>query len=194
MDMERIFERKQGIAVAVEPTAADAARALHALSDADLVRLKALARLWSRGLPVGLGWADVLNEAIVRVLDGSRPWPAGVPLLAFLSGIMRSICDDHWRRLRREALTRRGDVADLAATAEDAPGPERTLAAAQALGEIDRLFAGDLQVLKIIAGLSEGLTASEICRLYEMTERDYDTARKRMRRALLRHGLTWGRR
>jgi DNA-directed RNA polymerase specialized sigma24 family protein len=194
MDMERIFERKQGIAVAVEPTAADAARALHALSDADLVRLKALARLWSRGLPVGLGWADVLNEAIVRVLDGSRPWPAGVPLLAFLSGIMRSICDDHWRRLRREALTRRGDVADLAATAEDTPGPERTLAAAQALGEIDRLFAGDLQVLKIIAGLSEGLTASEICRLYEMTERDYDTARKRMRRALLRHGLTWGRR
>ena len=194
MDMERIFERKQGIAVAVEPTAADAARALHALSDADLVRLKALARLWSRGLPVGLGWADVLNEAIVRVLDGSRPWPAGVPLLAFLSGIMRSICDDHWRRLRREALTRPGDVADLAATAEDTPGPERTLAAAQALGEIDRLFAGDLQVLKIIAGLSEGLTASEICRLYEMTERDYDTARKRMRRALVRHGLTWGRR
>ena len=194
MDMERIFERKQGIAVAVEPTAADAARALHALSDADLVRLKALARLWSRGLPAGLGWADVLNEAIVRVLDGSRPWPPSVPLLAFLSGVMRSICDDHWRRLRREALTRRGDVADLAATAEDTPGPERTLAAAQALGEIDRLFAGDPQVLKIIAGMAEGLTASETCRLYEMTEQDYDTARKRMRRALLRRGLTWGER
>ena len=52
--MERIFERKHGIAAAVEPPAA-AARALHALSDADLVRLKALARLWSRGLPAGLG-------------------------------------------------------------------------------------------------------------------------------------------
>jgi RNA polymerase sigma-70 factor (ECF subfamily) len=191
--MERIL-RKHAFAVAVEPTA-DAARALHALSDADLVRLKALARLWSRGLPVGLGWADVLNEAILRVLEGSRPWPPGVPLLAFLSGVMRSICDDHWRRLRREAQTRRGDVADLAATAEEpSPGPERTLAAAQALGEIDRLFAGDRPVLQIIAGLSEGLTAREICRVYEMTERDYDTARKRMRRALLRCGLTWGRR
>ena len=135
----------------------------------------------------------MLNEAIVRVLDGSRPWPPGVPLLAFLSGVMRSICDDHWRRLRREALTRRGDVADLAATAEEpSPDPERTLAAAQALGEIDRLFAGDRPVLQIIAGLSEGLTAREICRVYEMTERDYDTARKRMRRALLRCGLTWG--
>jgi len=192
--MERSFERKHSIAVAVEPTV-DAARALHALSNADLVRLKALARLWSRGLPAGLGWADVLNEAVLRVLEGSRPWPPGVPLLAFLSGVMRSICDDHWRRLRREALTRRGDVADLAATAEEpSPGPERTLAAAQVLGEIDRLFAGDRPVLQIIAGLSEGLTAREICRVYEMTERDYDTARKRMRRALLRCGLTWGRR
>jgi RNA polymerase sigma-70 factor (ECF subfamily) len=187
--MERIFERKPGIAVAVEPTA-DAARALRALSDADLVRLKALARLWSRGLPNGLGWADVLNEAIVRVLEGARPWPAGVPLLAFLSGVMRSICDDHWRRVRREASTRRGDLADVAGSAEDtSPGLERTLVAAQMLGEIGRLFAGDLEVSKIIAGLSEGLTARGICRQYGMTERDYDTARKRMRRALLRSGL-----
>jgi RNA polymerase sigma-70 factor (ECF subfamily) len=57
------------------------------------------------------------------------------------------------------------------------------------LGEIGRLFAGDLEVSKIIAGLSEGLTARGICRQYGMTERDYDTARKRMRRALLRSGL-----
>ena len=26
----------------------------------------------------------MLNEAIRRALDGSRPWPPGVPLLAFL--------------------------------------------------------------------------------------------------------------
>jgi RNA polymerase sigma-70 factor (ECF subfamily) len=91
--------------------------------------------------------------------------------------------------VRREASTR-GDVADVAASAEDAsPGLERTLAAAQTLGEIGRLFAGDLEVSKIIAGLSEGLTAREICRHYGMTERDYDTARRRMRRALLRSGL-----
>ena len=108
--MQRI-ERTRAVAVTVDRTTVDAARALQALSDADLVRLKALAQLWSRGLPGGIGWADVLNEAILRVLDGSRRWPAGVPLLAFLSGVMRSICDDHWRRRRREP---RAD-ADLAA-------------------------------------------------------------------------------
>jgi hypothetical protein len=43
--------------------------------------------------------------------------------------------------------------------------------------------------LKIIAGLADGLTAKEICRVYGMSECEYDTARKRMRRAILRSGL-----
>jgi RNA polymerase sigma-70 factor (ECF subfamily) len=188
--MEQSSERNRGIPVTIDRTTV-AARAIRELSDTDLVRLAALARLWSRGLPEGLGWTDVLNETIVRVLDGSRPWPPGVPLLAFLSGVMRSICDDQWRRVRREALTRHGDVAELGASAEDAsPDPERTLAAAQALAQVNRLFAGDPHALKIIAGLSDGLTASEICLFYGMAERDYDTARKRMRRTLLR--MRWG--
>ena len=182
--MDRFTERIRGFAVTVDHTTVDVARAIHALSDGDLVRLKALARLWSRGLPGGIGWADVLNEAIVRVLDGSRPWPPEVPLLAFLSGVMRSICDDHWRRARRE-LARSEEPVDAVEEAD----PERTLAAAQALAEVNRLFANDPCALKIIAGLAEGLDAREICRLYGLSEREYDTARKRMRRALLRCGL-----
>jgi len=65
-----VMERSTAIpkpVVAVARSAADVASAIHALSDADLVRLKALARLWSRGLPGGLGWSDVLHEAIARV-------------------------------------------------------------------------------------------------------------------------------
>jgi DNA-directed RNA polymerase specialized sigma24 family protein len=179
--------------IAVDNTAADIARAIHALSDADLVRLKALVRLWTRGLPPGIGWADVLHEAIARALDGSRRWPLDVPILAFLSGILRSICDDQWRRARREAevLVRDEDVADrCAATVEmKSPTPERVVAAAQSLAAVDRLFAGDALALKIIAGLAEGLTPAEICQRCGISERQYDTTRKRMRRALLRCGL-----
>jgi DNA-directed RNA polymerase specialized sigma24 family protein len=186
-DMDRFTERLAGIALTVDHTTVDAARAIRALSDTDLVRLKALAQLWSRGLPGGLGWVDILNEAIVRVLDGSRPWPPRVPLLAFLSGVMRSICLDHWRRARRELVA--DDLDMLAEDAEEVPDQERTLAAAQALSEVTRLFAHDPPARKIIAGLSEGLTAHEIQRLYGLSETEYDTARKRMRRALLRCGL-----
>jgi DNA-directed RNA polymerase specialized sigma24 family protein len=195
--MEHLTERSRKPGDPAGHTTIDVADAIRGLSDGDMVRLGALARLWSRGLPGGFGWTDVLNEAIARVLDGSRPWPPGVPLLAFLSGVMRSICDDHWRRARRErellvsrdALADRGESCD---EAEQLPDPERTVAAAQALASIYRLFARDRCALKIIAGLADGLSASEICSLNDMSERDYDTARKRMRRALLRHRRIWG--
>jgi RNA polymerase sigma-70 factor (ECF subfamily) len=113
-----------------------------------------------------------------------------VPIVAFLSGIMRSICEDQWRRARREGrlLAREDDVADLGG-ADAATDPERALAAAQALAAVNDLFAGDAAALQVIAGLADGLSPAEICRLYGLTERDYDTTRRRMRRALLRHGL-----
>src|SRR3974390_491907 len=100
--MERFAEGSGSRIVTVDNTTAEVARAIHSLSGAAPVGLKALARLWTRGLPACLGWADVLHEAIARALDGSRKWPPGVPILAFLSGVMRSICEDPWRRARRE--------------------------------------------------------------------------------------------
>ncbi|WP_255468063.1 RNA polymerase sigma factor [Reyranella sp. CPCC 100927] len=192
--MERSTVRIRWDVGAPDAPARDIARALRSLSNAELARLKALARLWSRGLPGGLGWVDILNEAIVRALNGVRPWPPDVPLLAFLSGVMRSICDEHWRRVRRELawVVHDGDVSDVGDDAATAPpDAERVLAAAQALTAIHRLFSADQVALKIIAGLAEGLTASEICRAYGLSEREYDSARKRMRRALLRAGLSW---
>ncbi|MGY3610892.1 MULTISPECIES: RNA polymerase sigma factor [unclassified Bradyrhizobium] len=176
--------------------AADVASAIDALSDLELVRLKALARLWSRDLPGGLGWSDILHEAIARVLDGSRPWPPEVPILAFLSGVMRSICNDHWRRARLEQrlLVSRDDPEQRSWPSEQAdevPDPERVLAAAQALANVYRLFEADPPALKIIAGMADGLAAREICKVHDMSELDYDTTRRRMRRALLRDQRNW---
>ena len=47
-----------------------------------------------------MSWSDLLHEAVLRALAGARPWPPGVPLLAFLAGVMRSLCDEQWRRRR----------------------------------------------------------------------------------------------
>ena len=193
--MERFTEWSGRRVGTVDNTTVDIERAVQLLSDADLVRLKALARLWARGLPGGVGWADVLHEAIVRALDGSRKWPPDVPILAFLSGIMRSICDDHWLRSRREleVLVRGEDLVDLCASGDEvkSPSPERVVAAAQSLAAIVQWFASDPLALKVIADLAEGLSPSEICKLHGTSQRQYDTTRKRMRRALLRCGLEW---
>jgi DNA-directed RNA polymerase specialized sigma24 family protein len=165
---------------------ADVGRAIRGLSATDRLRLEAIARLRARALPEGLGWADLLHEAIRRALDGSRAWPDGVPLVAFLAGIMRSVWSEQLRR---------PGFAPLDPEMEDAaPDPERIVLAGEAVAAIFRLFAGDTAVLCILSGLADGLSADEIRRATGMGTTDYDSARRRMRRALLRAGLAGGER
>lgn len=182
----------------VQPPA-DRALALKLVTDCDLLRLKVIARLHGRSLPPDVSWADLLQEAFARVLDGSRAIPPGVPTVAFLAGVMRSIKADHWRR-RRRATEQQPALATeyqlLAAQSAEAcgpqPDPERWLIAAQQLQAVGTLFAQDPVALQIIVGLGDGLTAEEIRDTLGMTKTDYDSARKRMRRALIRAGLTLG--
>lgn len=179
----------------VSARARDIAKAIQGLSQSDQLRLKALACLRVRGLPGGVAWSDLLHETILRALSGSRSWPADVPLLAFLAGVMRSVCSEHWRRLRRErqflyaAPAGAEDVDPLESEPSPEPDPEQALAAAEALSAVYRLFADDAAILTIMSGLAEGLTAAEIRRRHDLSKTDYDSARKRLRRALLRHGL-----
>jgi DNA-directed RNA polymerase specialized sigma24 family protein len=185
--------RQDQVGGASAPAPRDVGAALVALSDDDLLRLRALARLRARSLPGDVAWSDLLHEAVLRALEGARRWPPGVPLLAFLAGIMRSLCDEHWRRRRRERAAAHPESAGTQTPIEltsDAD-PERACAAAEALAAVDRLFVSDIVALKVIAGLTNGLGAEEIQSHYGLSAVEYDTARRRMRRALLRHGLAW---
>jgi RNA polymerase sigma-70 factor (ECF subfamily) len=47
-------------------------------------------------------------------------------------------------------------------------------------------------VLAILSGLANGVSAADIRAAHGMSEVDYDSARRRMRRAMLRAGLSWG--
>ena len=166
----------------------DIAHEIAALAATDLLRLEAIARLRARGLP-GLEWVDLLNESILRLLNGSRRRPDGVSLVAVLAMTMRSIADEHWRMIRRERPILVKASETVLDQADDSPeaNPERVAAALQTLAGLDRLFARDAIVLKIMAGLAEGLSAVEIRSRYGLSETAYDTARRRMRRALLRY-------
>jgi DNA-directed RNA polymerase specialized sigma24 family protein len=156
-------------------------RAVAALSDADLLRLKQIAQFRARRLP-GVEWADLLNEAVGRALGGDRHWPPEVPLVAFLAGIMRSLAEELWRQQRqRNAL-----FAEIAAVPSETPDPERELYARQSLAAIDTLFAQDADALRLIAGLAEGLSAAQIQLKTGMDATRYATTRRRIRRTLLR--------
>jgi DNA-directed RNA polymerase specialized sigma24 family protein len=189
---------KVGEALPVQPPAVRAL-AMKLVTDCDLLRLKVIARLHGRSLPPDVSWADLLQEAFARVLDGSRAIPPGVPTVAFLAGVMRSIKAEHWRRRRRAtdqqpvlATEYQVVAAETAEACDPQPDPERWLIASQQLEAVGMLFAQDPIALQIIAGLGDGLTAEEIRRTLGMSKTDYDSARKRMRRALIRAGLTTG--
>lgn len=180
--------RKSVISLSVE-TPAEQAVAEGLVSAMDLLRLKAIARLHAWGLPADMGWADLLQEALLRLLQGSRKPPPGVATVTFVAGIMRSIKDEQWRRQRRAAPVALDSVAETAG--DPAPDPERCLAARQELAAIYQLFADDPAALQILHGLGAGLTPEEIRARHALAKTEYDSTRKRMRRALLRKHLTW---
>jgi RNA polymerase sigma-70 factor (ECF subfamily) len=176
---------------------AETALGLKLITESDLLRLKAIARLHARGLPSDVSWDDLLQEAFARVMSGSRRKPEGLSMVAFLAGVMRSLRAEHWRRVHLDPrdlyAPRRLDDSDILRGLEPrdpSPDPERSLIAWQELGNIYRLFADDPVALQIVMGLAEGLSPEEIRGQSGISKTDYDSARRRMRRALLREGLT----
>jgi len=162
------------------------ALALKLITEMDLLRLKSIARLHARGLSGDVAWDDLLQEAITRMLTGKRIKPDDLSMVAFLAGTMRSLRADHLRRGRNHHDNSRANSELLDLSAD----PERALIAAEELAKIRHLFADDPVALSIISGLAEGLSAEQIRVNHHISRRDYDSARKRMRRCLLREGLT----
>jgi DNA-directed RNA polymerase specialized sigma24 family protein len=142
-----------------------------------------------RDLPPDVSWDDLLQEAFARVLSGARPPPADVATVAFLAGVMRSLKSEHWRRLLQGATPHAQPAGrELIDAAAD---PERAVTAYQELCALEKLFAADALALAIIAGLAEGRSAHEIRKAMGVSKLDYESSRKRIRRTLLREGLTF---
>lgn len=186
-------------------------RALMMLTSAERLRLFARARLLVWGTEY-TDPQELLNEAVKRALiaasgakqDGERgrPWPIDrVPLPAFLSGCMDSIADSSRESLgqtqtdRLEAIAgeardvdtmiyRAGgwntDVVEQAIEVEDAADrQQRALADAQF---IEAHFKDDQEVLAVIEGEKADMSVAEVLALFDLDQKTYDTARRRLRR------------
>jgi DNA-directed RNA polymerase specialized sigma24 family protein len=175
---------------------AQTALSLELLNKMDLLRIKTIARIYARGLPPDGVWEDMLQEALTRVLTGSRRQPAGVPMVAFVAGVLRSLRADYWRRAKRESsddklhFDRQRDESLELDLVDPRPKPERALSARQQIALIKLLFADDPAALTIIDGLGGGLTAEQIRVSTGLSKTAYDSARRRMCRRVLREGLT----
>lgn len=165
------------------------------LTDEELVQLKRVAQLRVRLLP-GLDWRDLLHEALVRVAEGRRSAPPHVSTVMLVAQTMRSLAADIRRRDRLSRVypddgTGKGtaqEVADLR------PDPEQIAIYRDALARIEAGFAKDPDALRYVTLLALGMAGVEAARQMGLDAAGYETVRKRVRRALLRHlaeGESW---
>ena len=168
--------------------------ALRRLSDADLRRLERIARFRAIGLDE-LDWQDLLNEAVARLLNGSRRWPRDVPLVVFLRETMRSIASDCWRRREDPVVVSASELPTpegrdsegwVEGAADHSLDPERRASAAQTLAHIEQLFRDDPDANAVIAGIVSGKSPREIQHEADMHPTRYASTQRRVRRALAR--------
>ncbi len=177
---------------------------MSALDPADLGRLAARARARIRGFgidPQRHSPHDLLHEAITQTLSGSRKWKRGMDFGLHLRRAMRSIASNWKRRSERAAaagadevrfskLWADGEKADLkdlpgsmqGVLAAPEPGAESGLIAKEQLEAVLRGCAGDEPAKRVIDGLFEGLTVREMGQRLEVTERQVESTKERIRR------------
>ena len=165
---------------------------LRGLTNVELRRLERIARIRTIGLHE-IEWQDLLHEAIVRMLDGTRQWPKDVDLVVFLRQTMRSIASDHWRRRKVNPVVSESQLHDpseevegtlLEFAVDPTADPERDAAAAETITQIRQAFEGDLEALHVLSGMAIGKSPREIQDEGHMDARRYASAQKRIRRRL----------
>lgn len=174
-----------------QATDAEIEAAIRSLSEADALRLARFGGFRARALQangLGIDGEDLLQEALVRTIDGRRHWKKGVTFVKHLIETMRSISNHsrdelkQYRALPDSADTPgkkgldgvlRSDLADaveLASVRED-------------LARIEALFANDETISLIIEGLQTEMTGPEIQQQLGLTPTQYESAMTKLRRA-----------
>ena len=173
-------------------TELEVAEALRSLGEADLLRIEHFARFRAFGLP-WLDWRDLFHEAVSRTLSGDRRWPRRVPFVVYLRECMRSIAHEELRQRLEAPVTIEAEILPPGAPTEQdliggaidpGAGPERRLAASQAIDAILKAFSDDQGAQDVLSGLAEGLTPDEVCASSGMTRTQFESAQKRIRRRL----------
>jgi RNA polymerase sigma factor (sigma-70 family) len=153
----------------------DAAAALEALGTADRIRLELIAR--NRLHSSSDAWTDLLQEAVKRILEGTRKWPRGVPLVAFVAEVMRSLASEY-KRQQRQIQPENPTNSPIS----DNPGPDREAEARAEIRAIEDHFGDDDQALAVVMAKFEGYSPEEIQDMFSLTSTQYDSTLKRIRR------------
>jgi DNA-directed RNA polymerase specialized sigma24 family protein len=151
---------------------------------------------------------ELFNETIMRAMraaDGERgrAWRKSVNFMAFLITCMRGIANDSAESFQQTRIKRIEELATETNSGEEVlavkghrhpshedfvieleEARERAAKAKADAGVIENYFVNDSQVSWLIMGYKDGLAPHEVREISEMTQTEYDTAKRRFRRGL----------
>jgi len=150
---------------------AEATAAIRALPAADKIAVMKAARFLARKTPYG--HEDLLQEAICRVLSGTRVWPRHLAARRFLGGVVRSIASE-WKSTQPDNPPDRADP----------DAEERRVIAGLDVAKVFALFENDPVAQMIVRGMMEGARGQELQELSGLEKTAYESKRTKIRRYL----------
>ncbi len=174
-------------------------QALAPMSDTDLGRLYRVAQYRLLSGTSYQAPQELFNEAIRRTLDGTRYWPPDVPFAAYILMVMRSICNAERKTSASRVEVLAGDLVAANTEAVDSdqvvdqnqqsPSADSVLEAqeihqqiADELRTIEDHFMDDPDVTLVIMAIEDNIPPRELESDYGLTIKQYEYARKKLRR------------
>jgi len=196
--MESSARAQQGV-VSDAPRKADKATieaALLNLTVTELAKLKAIARSYTHKSVLRESDEDLLQTAIARTCDGSRPWytDATETMFQHLNWAIKNIAWE-WRRklLITDAETGEVEQRLISGTSPDGSdlfdkwhSPQRDIAdtypATECVERIFRELDDDIKAIEILECRFLGFNGSETQAMLSISQTDYETIMRRVRR------------
>ena len=189
---------KRPPAEATPATREEIEQAVEALTEAQLVRLENIAAFRHRSLGTrcaGRNEGDLLSDAIIATLEGRRKWiKANVDFMTLIKGVMRSLAShirsgkaaDAFDEIAPNPVNEKDDTEDFVEQIPtQAPvDPERQLLARDLDKQIRERFKDDPEVLLTYEAFLEKMEPADIQSYLGITEKEYNAAAKRLRRAV----------
>jgi DNA-directed RNA polymerase specialized sigma24 family protein len=163
--------------------------AIRTLSPASQARLRRTARMLCRHGT--LDAQDLLQEAFVRALDGTRRCPQTVDVVRFLAESMRSIASDSYKALVRERMRRDSGANQVAEATPDSQSNLETDVIASVEQECARirasivaLFTDDPVGEMLVEGIMEEMDGEELKELVDLDSTGFASKRRLIRRRI----------
>jgi len=170
---------------------------LSEFSAGDWHKATSCASIFCVNLP-GLTAKDLLHEAIVQLLDGTRHCPQNIKPMTALYFVMRSIASHLRKRMKDGPIDYRVEVISDFDEAEEfsnavipvsLASPETNAQDRQLIADIEKLFVDDPEVRRLLHLWAEGIFGGEARLEMNMSRNMFEAANKRLRRKLAAHKI-----